>query len=97
MGALQWLHCCSEVGLYSLLSVLLQFLHLYRIFLSAFIAIEPATYRAFFNLSYADLADLHILTKFSKDVRAELCIIDLWMELEAESVQILVLHCLDLA
>ena len=65
MGELQCLQCSSDVGLYCLLSVLLQFLHLCRMSLSPFIATKSATCRAFFNLSYADLADLHISTKFS--------------------------------
>ena len=66
MGALQWLQCSSDVGLYCLLSVLLQFLHLCRISLPPFIATKPATCRAFFNLSYADFADLQISMKFLK-------------------------------
>ena len=65
MGALQWLHCSSPVGLCALLSVLLQFLHLCKMICSSPIAISIATCLAFFNLSYAPLADSHILTKFS--------------------------------
>ena len=43
IGELQWLHCSSPVGLYSLLSVRLQFLHLWRMVWSVFIRIVPAT------------------------------------------------------
>ncbi|GIS50489.1 MAG: hypothetical protein Ct9H90mP24_7810 [Methanobacteriota archaeon] len=66
IGALQWLQCSSDVGLYCLLSVLLQFLHFAGVSLSPSLLSGRHLTGPFFNLSYPDFADLQMFTKFSK-------------------------------
>jgi len=96
----QWLHFGGSVELQALLSVRLQFLHLWSIIRSASLAIGPATLQAFFNLSYASAGPTGPFA-YGDEVleypRTVLGIVDFGVELQAEAVSRLVLHSLHLA